>query len=74
MNKISQAFDFHKFQQNPKLADVIRDVESRYAKDALADDDLALVSAAGETAVPTMEPEVLLGRHARPDNPEENRP
>ena len=74
MNKLSQAFDFQKFQQNPRLADVISDVESRYTKAALSDDDLELVSAAGETTVPTMEPEVLLGRHARPDNTEENRP
>ena len=74
MNKLSQAFDFQKFQQNPRLADVISDVESRYTKVALSDDDLELVSAAGETTVPTMEPEVLLGRHARPDNMEENNP
>ena len=74
MNKLSQAFDFQKFQQNPRLADVISDVESRYTKVALSDDDLELVSAAGETTVPTMEPEVLLGRHARPDNREENKP
>ena len=74
MNKLSQAFDFQKFQQNPRLADVISDVESRYTEVALSDDDLELVSAAGETTVPTMEPEVLLGRHARPDNMEENKP
>ena len=74
MKKLSQAFDFQKFQQNPKLAAITRDVESRYTKAALSDDDLELVSAAGVTTVPTMEPEVLLGRHARPDNTEENRP
>ena len=74
MNKLSQTFDFQKFQQNPRVADVISDVESRYTKVALSDDDLELVSAAGETTVPTMEPEVLLGRHARPDNMEENKP
>ena len=74
MKKLSQAFDFQKFQQNPRLAAITRDVESRYDKAALSDDDLELVSAAGETTVPTMNPEVLLGKHARPDNPEENRP
>ncbi|MBQ4265828.1 MAG: hypothetical protein IJB85_09975 [Clostridia bacterium] len=74
MKKLSQAFDFQKFQQNPKLAGIVRETEGRYAKAALSDDDLAQVSAAGETTVPTMEPEVLLGRHARPDNPEDNRP
>ena len=74
MKKLSQAFDFQKFQHNPRLDDINRDVESRYGKAALSDDDLELVSAAGETTVPTMNPEVLLGKHARPDNPEENRP
>ena len=74
MNKLSQAFDFQKFQQNPRLADIVRDVESRYNKAALSDDDLELVSAAGDAVVPTMDPEVLLGRHALPDNMEENRP
>ena len=74
MKKLSQAFDFQKFQHNPRLDAITRDVESRYAKAALSDDDLELVSAAGETTVPTMNPEVLLGKHARPDNTEENRP
>ena len=74
MNKLLQAFDFQKFQQNPKLAGIVRETAGRYAKAALSDDDLELVSAAGETTVPTMNPEVLLGKHARPDNPEENRP
>ena len=74
MNKLSQAFDFQKFRQNPKLAAITSDVENRYDKAALSDDDLELVSAAGETTVPTMNPDVLLGKHARPDNPEENRP
>lgn len=74
MKKLSRAFDFQKFQQNPKLAGVIRDVESRYDKAALSDDDLEMVSAAGDTTVPTMDPEVLLGRHARPDDPENRNP
>ena len=74
MKKLSQAFDFQKFQQNPKLAGIVRETEGRYAEAALSDDDLGLVSAAGETTVPTMNPEVLLGRHARPDNPRENEP
>ena len=74
MNKLSQAFDFQKFQQNPRLTDIVHDVESRYDKAPLSDDELELVSAAGESTVPTMNPEVLLGRHARPDNPDENNP
>ena len=67
MKKLSQAFDLHRFQQNPKLAVITRDVESRYDKAALPDEDL-------EVTVPTMTPEVLLGRHARPGNTEENKP
>ena len=74
MRKLSQAFDFQKFQQNPKLAGIVRETEGRYANVALSDDDLEQVSAAGDATVPTMNPEVLLGRHARPDNMEENKP
>ena len=74
MKKLSQAFDFQKFQQNPKLAGIVRETEGRYAKAALSDDDLEKISAAGDATVPTMNPEVLLGRHARPDNTEENKP
>ena len=74
MKKLSQAFDFQKFQHNPKLDAITRDVESRYEKAALSDDDLDLVSAAGEVTIPTMNPEVLLGRHELPDNTEENQP
>ena len=73
MKKLLQAFDYQRFQQNPKLAAITRDVESRYDKAALSDDDLELVSAAGDAAVPTMNPEVLLGRHGLPDNTEENK-
>ena len=74
MNKLSQAFDFQKFQHNPKLDAITREVESRYDKAALSDDDLELVSAAGVATVPPMNPEVLLGRHELPDDTEENKP
>jgi len=74
MNKLSQAFDFQKFQQNPRLDAITRDVESRYDKAALSDDDLAQVSAAGDVTVPTMNPEVLLGRHDIPTDTEECKP
>ena len=74
MKKLSQAFDFQKFQQNPKLAGIVRETEGRYAKAALSDDDLELVSAAGDTTGPTMNPEVLLGRHNIPADTKENKP
>ena len=44
--KLFQAFDRQRFQQNERLASIISDVESRYAR-ALSDDDLEMVSAAG---------------------------
>ena len=74
MKKLSQAFDFQKFQHNPKLDAITRDVENRYDKAALSDDDLEHVSAAGDVTVPTMNPEVLLGRHDVPADQKENRP
>lgn len=74
MKKIAQAFDFQKFQRNPKLAAITRDVESRYDKAALSDDDLELVSAAGETSMPTMNPDFLLGRHEIPTDDQECKP
>ena len=37
--KLFQAFDRQRFQQNARLASIISDVESRYAR-ALSDDDL----------------------------------
>ena len=51
MKKLSQAFDFQRFQQNPRLAKIIGEAESRYAN-ALSDDDLELVSAAGDAPAP----------------------
>lgn len=62
MKKLSQVFDFQRFQQNERLADIISDVESRYAH-ALTDDDLELVSAAGEAQpglVEALMPQVVL--------------
>lgn len=65
--KLANLFDRQRFERNAKLSGVISDVESRYAG-ALADDDLEMVSAAGDTGVPTVNPEVLLGWHALPDD------
>ena len=44
--KLFQAFDRQRFQQNARLAGIISDVESRYAR-VLTDDDLEMVSAEG---------------------------
>ena len=56
--KLFQAFDRQRFQQNARLASIISDVESRYAR-ALSDDDLEMVSAAG-TADPVMDENLLI--------------
>ncbi len=44
---VTTLFDFQHFQQNPKLASIVKDVESRYTNE-LSDNDLDLVNAAGE--------------------------
>ena len=56
--KLFQAFDRQRFQQNARLASIIGDVESRYAR-ALNDDDLERVSAAG-AADPVMDERLLI--------------
>ena len=63
--KLVNLFDRQRFERNAKLAGIVSDVESRYAGE-VNDDDLEMVSAAGEDTVPTVHPEPLLGRHARP--------
>ncbi len=45
-------FDFQRFEQNDSLAALIRETEQRYGGRALSDDDLSLVSAAGDAALP----------------------
>ena len=45
--QLFQLFDQQRFQQNPRLAAVIGDVERRYAG-VISDDDLEMVSAAGQ--------------------------
>ena len=45
--KLRRLFDYQKFQENPKLAELIADTVDRYATE-LTDDDLSLVNAAGD--------------------------
>ena len=71
--KLFQAFDRQRFQQNERLSDIIGEVESRYAQ-ALSDDDLEMVSAAGEATVPTVNPDMLLGRYDILADTKENKP
>lgn len=47
-NKLKSLFEYQKFEQNPKLAEMIEDTESRYGILALSDENLYMVAAAGE--------------------------
>ena len=44
--KLKKLFDYQRFEKNEKLEKLIRETESRYAKE-LSNDDLTLVNAAG---------------------------
>lgn len=46
-NKLTQLFDYQKFENNPKLEGIIQETKKRYAQ-VLSDDNLYQVSAAGE--------------------------
>ena len=46
--RLEKLFDFQRFQNNPRLASLIAETESRY-EEALSDEILEEVSAAGET-------------------------
>ena len=45
--KLKMLFDYQRFEQNEKLEKLIQETENRYAKE-LSEEDLSLVSAAGE--------------------------
>lgn len=45
--KLRQLFDFQKFSENPRLAEMIEETEKCYGE-TLSDDDLEQVNAAGE--------------------------
>lgn len=50
MEKIlKRVFDYQRFSANKRLSAMIQDVESRYCE--LDDEDLSLVTAAGETDI-----------------------
>lgn len=46
-NKLKQLFEYQKFEQNSRLAKLISESEDRQSN-ALSDDDLEFVAAAGE--------------------------
>ena len=51
LRMITNLFDFQRFQQNARLENIIQDVEARY-DNAISDDDLEWVSAAGGASSP----------------------
>lgn len=55
--KLKQLFDYQKFEKNPRLDTMLAEAEGRCA--AIDDEDLSLVSAAGENGswtVPVLRP------------------
>ena len=53
---LKQLFDYQHFAQNPALQSVIDDVHRRCAPRELSDDELNLVSAAGDPYLRTLDP------------------
>ena len=51
-NKLKKLFDYQRFEQNEKLEKLVRETENHYATE-LSDEDLSLVSAAGESGIDT---------------------
>ena len=48
---LKRLFDYQRFANNKRIADMIADTESRYNAVPLSDDMLELVSAAGEADI-----------------------
>ena len=48
---LKRLFDYQRFANNKRIADMIADTESRYNNALLPDDMLELVSAAGEADI-----------------------
>ena len=49
--RLNDMFDFQRFCNNEKLNSVIVSTEEKYSSAEISDDDLELVSAAGETGI-----------------------
>ena len=74
MKNRSQTSDDQKIRNKPRPEALTRDAESRCDQSALSENLLGQVSAAGDTTIPTMCPDVLLGRHDIPSDARENKP
>ena len=49
--KLRALFDYQRFEKNERLARLIGETESRFARE-LSDDELSLISAAGDFTMP----------------------
>ena len=47
-NELKKLFDFQRFHQNKRLAEIISETESRYSLKEIEFDDLDMVNAAGD--------------------------
>lgn len=61
---LERLFDFQKFSENSRLADLIDETEAR-CNNALSDDELEKVSAAGE---PAIQKNRTINREEEPDD------
>ena len=55
--KLSTLFDYQRFEKNPELQKLIDDVENKYSVTKLSDDELELLSAAGDIHAAVKKPE-----------------
>lgn len=60
--KLKKMFDYQIFQKNPRLEAMLSEAEGRYDS-GLSDDDLELVSAAGDGIMPVYCPEETINAY-----------
>ena len=60
--KLKAMFDYQKFARNPRLDAMLSEAEARY-ECSLSDDDLELVSAAGDGIMPVYCPEETINAY-----------
>ena len=69
-DQLKKLFEYQRFEQNEKLGKLIQETEGRYAAE-LSDDDLSLVSAAGEHERAAAFGGDFIGNCAATEDPEE---
>ncbi len=61
--KLKKLFDYQKFEKNPRLEKLIGESEARYKAAELSDENLEMVSAAGEASAILKKHDKLGGRN-----------